>query len=64
MPVRDKDLVHMATLITLLFGWFAFEAVRAACFSRDEQRELAGQGRQTGSLPPISVRTMARARSA
>ena len=56
-----SGIPKMATLITLVVGWFAFEAVRAACFSREEQRETAARPRP--ALPALPVRTMARAQS-
>jgi len=53
----------MATLITLVVGWFAFEAIRVACFSREEQPETVARPRPASSLPALPVRSMARAQS-
>jgi hypothetical protein len=50
----------MAIAITLVAGWFAFEAVRAACTRQDENEQTATQGAFARSLPRLGFRVWAR----
>ena len=48
----------MAILITVLLGWFAFEAIRSACFSRDDLTQTIEP--KTQPLTSLAIHTLAR----